>query len=140
MTKKPVPLAERLRPQSLGEVVGQRHLIGAGKPLSRMVEKSQLYSMIFWGPPGTGKTTIAHILAKSCGMPFVSLSAIFQVLRILEKFLKGLKKPSKKESQLSCLWMKFIDLIALNKIAFYPMSKKESLRSWERQQKILPLN
>jgi len=90
--KKPVPLAERLRPQSLDEVIGQRHLIGPGKPLSRMVEKNQLYSMIFWGPPGTGKTTIAHILAKSCGMPFVSLSAIFSGVADLRKVFDGAKK------------------------------------------------
>ncbi|HUX78885.1 MAG TPA: replication-associated recombination protein A [Alphaproteobacteria bacterium] len=92
MQKKPVPLAERLRPQSLDEVIGQRHLIGPGKPLSRMVEKNQLYSMIFWGPPGTGKTTIAHILAKSCGMPFVSLSAIFSGVADLRKVFDGAKK------------------------------------------------
>lgn len=92
MPKKPVPLAERLRPQALEEVVGQRHLIGPGKPLSRMVEKGQLYSMIFWGPPGTGKTTIAHILATSCGMPFVSLSAIFSGVADLRKVFEGAQK------------------------------------------------
>lgn len=92
MPKKPVPLAERLRPKSLEEVVGQRHLIGPGKPLTRMVEKGQLYSMVFWGPPGTGKTTIAHILAASCGMPFVSLSAIFSGVADLRKVFEGAKK------------------------------------------------
>ncbi|OJW51460.1 MAG: AAA family ATPase [Alphaproteobacteria bacterium 41-28] len=90
--KKPIPLAERLRPQTLEEVVGQRHLIGPGKPLSRMVEKGQLYSMIFWGPPGTGKTTLAHILATSCGMPFVSLSAIFSGVADLRKVFEGAQK------------------------------------------------
>mgnify|MGYP001065878012 CR=1 FL=1 len=92
MPKKPIPLAERLRPQTLEEVVGQRHLIGPGKPLSRMVEKGQLYSMIFWGPPGTGKTTLAHILATSCGMPFVSLSAIFSGVADLRKVFEGAQK------------------------------------------------
>ncbi len=92
MPKKPVPLAERLRPRSLEEVSGQRHLIGPGKPLSRMVGKNHLYSMIFWGPPGTGKTTIAHILAQSCGIPFVSLSAIFSGVADLRKVFEKAQK------------------------------------------------
>lgn len=83
--KKPVPLAEQLRPQKLEEVVGQHHLIGPGKPLSRMLEKGQIYSMIFWGAPGSGKTTIANILAQLCGMPFVTLSAIFSGVADLRK-------------------------------------------------------
>lgn len=94
MSKIPtkIPLAEKLRPQSLEEVMGQRHLIGPGKPLSRMVEKGQMYSIIFWGPPGTGKTSIAHVLAKSCGLPFVTLSAIFSGVADLRKVFEEAKK------------------------------------------------
>lgn len=91
-----IPLAERLRPQSLDAVIGQHHLIGPGKPLSRMVEKGQLYSMIFWGPPGTGKTSIAHVLAKSCGLPFVTLSAIFSGVADLRKVFEEAKKSFEK--------------------------------------------
>ncbi len=90
--KKPIPLAEQLRPKSLEEVVGQRHLLGTSKPLTRMLEKGQLYSMIFWGPPGTGKTTIAHILATTCGMPFVFLSAIFSGVADLRKVFESAQK------------------------------------------------
>jgi len=92
MSKTPIPLAERLRPQNLEEVVGQKHLIGPQKPLTRMVEKGQLYSLIFWGPPGTGKTTIAYILAQSFGIPFVSLSAIFSGVADLRKIFEEAKK------------------------------------------------
>ncbi|MBY0501666.1 MAG: replication-associated recombination protein A [Alphaproteobacteria bacterium] len=92
LVKKPIPLAEQLRPKVLEEVVGQRHLLGANKPLTRMLEKGQLYSMIFWGPPGTGKTTIAHILATTCGMPFVSLSAIFSGVADLRKVFESAQK------------------------------------------------
>lgn len=70
------PLAERLRPTTLDEVVGQAHLLGLGKPLRRMAESGHLRSVIFWGPPGVGKTTIANILAKTATYPFESLSAV----------------------------------------------------------------
>lgn len=70
------PLAERLRPKNINEVVGQQHLIGKGKPLSIMVESKKLPSLLFWGPPGVGKTTLARILAESVDLPFVQLSAI----------------------------------------------------------------
>ncbi len=70
------PLAERLRPRTLDEVAGQQHLVGPGKVLRRMVEQQQLHSMIFWGPPGVGKTTLAQIMAQSMQRPFFALSAI----------------------------------------------------------------
>ena len=70
------PLAARMRPASLNDYVGQAHLVGPGKPLRRAVEQGQLHSMILWGPPGTGKTTIAHVIARGSGRKFVELSAI----------------------------------------------------------------
>ena len=79
------PLADRLRPQSLAEVVGQEHLTGPEGAIGRMVAAGKLSSMILWGPPGTGKTSIARLLADAVGMRFVSLSAVFSGVADLKK-------------------------------------------------------
>jgi putative ATPase len=70
------PLADRMRPSTLDGYIGQEHLLGEGKPLRRAIESGRLHSMIFWGPPGTGKTTLARLLAGSSGYAFHTLSAV----------------------------------------------------------------
>jgi len=74
--ERKAPLADRLRPQTLDEVVGQTHLLGPSKPLRTLIEKDKLSSVILWGPPGTGKTSIARLIAKSTSKVFVQLSAV----------------------------------------------------------------
>lgn len=79
------PLAEQLRPKTISHFIGQSHLIGPQKPLSLLMAQKKITSMIFWGPPGTGKTTLAHLLAQICELPFIALSAIFSGVTELRK-------------------------------------------------------
>ncbi|MEA2094037.1 MAG: AAA family ATPase, partial [Pseudomonadota bacterium] len=70
------PLADRMRPRSLDDFTGQTHILGPGKPLRRAIEEGNLHSMVLWGPPGTGKTTLAKLLAAQTRAEFLSLSAV----------------------------------------------------------------
>jgi putative ATPase len=81
----PRPLADRLRPKSLAEVVGQEHLLGEGGPIGRMVAARTPHSIILWGPPGTGKTTIARLLSTAFNLHFEQLSAVFSGVADLKK-------------------------------------------------------
>ncbi len=83
--RAPRPLADRLRPKSLSEVVGQDHLVGTEGTLTRMVRSGRLQSMILWGPPGAGKTTVARLLAHETALEFEQLSAIFSGVQDLRK-------------------------------------------------------
>ncbi|MEO6580309.1 MAG: replication-associated recombination protein A [Sphingomicrobium sp.] len=86
------PLAERLRPRALDEVVGQEHLTGAEGALGRMVAAGKLSSLILWGPPGTGKTSIARLLADAVGLRFVAISAVFSGVADLKKIFAEAKQ------------------------------------------------
>ncbi|KAK0341547.1 hypothetical protein LTR94_025930, partial [Friedmanniomyces endolithicus] len=85
VTPPNAPLADRLRPRALEEVVGQDHLLAAGGPIRRMIEAGRLGSMILWGPPGTGKTTIARLLAQAAGYEYQAISAVFSGVADLKK-------------------------------------------------------
>lgn len=85
------PLADRLRPKSLDDVVGQGHIIGDGAPLTRMIASGRLPSIIFWGPPGCGKTTLARILAQHSDLHFEQISAIFSGVADLRKVFESAK-------------------------------------------------
>src|SRR5260221_4990386 len=85
----PRPLADRLRPQRLADIVGQDHLLGPDGPIGRMAASGRLSSMVLWGPPGCGKTTLARLLAEHSELEFEPLSAVFSgvadLRRIFEK-------------------------------------------------------
>ncbi len=87
----PRPLADRLRPKDISEVVGQEHLLGEGGSLARMVASGRISSLILWGPPGTGKTTIARLLANHADLAFEQISAIFSGVADLKKVFEAAK-------------------------------------------------
>ena len=89
------PLADRLRPRTLGEVIGQEHLTGPEGAIGRMVAAGRLSSMILWGPPGTGKTSIARLLAAEVGMRYEAVSAVFSGVADLKKAFAAAEQAQK---------------------------------------------
>ncbi|MDP4189692.1 MAG: AAA family ATPase, partial [Bacteroidota bacterium] len=86
------PLAERLRPKDLDHYIGQRHLIGKGAVLRKMIESGNLSSFILWGPPGVGKTTLATIIANTLKRPFYTLSAVNSGVKDVRETIEKAKK------------------------------------------------
>ncbi len=86
------PLADRMRPQTLAEYIGQEHIIGPGKTLSQAIENQMLHSMVFWGPPGTGKTTLAKIIANSVQAHFINLSAVLSGVKDIREAIAQAKQ------------------------------------------------
>src|SRR5947208_10603607 len=81
------PLADRMRPQRLEDFVGQQHLLAPGKPLRAAIEQDRLRSIILWGPPGTGKTTLAHIIAKMTHSDFIPFSAVLAGIKEIKSVM-----------------------------------------------------
>ncbi len=86
------PLAEILRPKTLDQVVGQQHLTGPNGPIRKMLQNDTLNSMIFWGPPGTGKTTLAEIISETSGRRFYKLSAVSSGVKDVREVIEDAKK------------------------------------------------
>lgn len=83
------PLAARMRPQTIDDIVGQRHLLAPDKPLYQILKRGNIHSMIFWGPPGSGKTTLARVAGASCNAKFTALSAVFSGVKDIQAAVKA---------------------------------------------------
>src|SRR6202046_1768707 len=89
---KQTPLAERMRPRTIAEFAGQQHLLGEGKPLRLAIERDDASSMIFWGPPGVGKTTLAKIIAETTKATFIEFSAVLAGIKEIRQVMAAAEK------------------------------------------------
>ena len=99
------PLADRMRPASLEEFIGQQQLLAPGKPLRRMLEGQHLHSMILWGPPGTGKTTLARLVARTCDAQFIGLSAVLAGIKDIRGAVDRAQSVRKESSRRTVLFL-----------------------------------
>jgi putative ATPase len=99
------PLADRMRPRTLSEFVGQRHILGPGKPLSASIEAGQLHSLILWGPPGTGKTTLARLIAQASNAHFIALSAVMAGVKDIRAAVESARTARAREGRPTLLFL-----------------------------------
>ena len=105
MDLKTIPLATRMRPERIEEVLGQDHILGPSRALRRSLETGNLFSIIFWGPPGSGKTTIARLIAQYSNFPFQSFSAVLSGVRELREVIDSAKKTFRYELKPTILFV-----------------------------------
>lgn len=99
------PLAERMRPQSLDEYIGQQHILGKSKQLRSAIEQDRLHSMLFWGPPGTGKTTLARLIAHYSGAEFITMSAVLSGVKDIREAVKLAKQNHQLDGRKTILFV-----------------------------------
>ncbi|MCK4591174.1 MAG: replication-associated recombination protein A [Candidatus Latescibacteria bacterium] len=104
-TERRAPLADRMRPRSLEEFVGQEHILGQGRVLRRAIEADQISSVIFWGPPGTGKTSLAHIITNRTGARFISFSAVTSGIKEIREIIAKTKEQQRYSGERTILFV-----------------------------------
>jgi len=118
------PLAERMRPRSLDEFVGQEKLVGEGRLLRELIAADRFPSLIFWGPPGTGKTTLGRIVAARTGARFVPFSAVTAGVADVRAAVAEARHALRLEGRRSCSSMRSTDSTAPSKTPFYRTSRR----------------
>src|SRR5947199_10971 len=116
------PLADRMRPRSLDEFVGQEQILAPGKPLRLQIERDDPGSIIFWGPPGVGKTTLAKIIANVTKADFIEFSAVLDEIKEIKQVMADAAKARDFGTRTSSLWMRFIASTKHNRTLFFRTS------------------
>src|SRR6478609_10400302 len=104
-TRANVPLAERLRPRTIDDVIGQKHLLGPNKPLRVAFESGEAHSMILWGPPGVGKTTLARLMAAAFDAEFIALSAVLSGVKDIRDAIERAKAVLQQSGRATILFV-----------------------------------
>ena len=115
------PLAERMRPKTLDEYIGQKHLVGEGAVIRRMIESGNISSFILWGPPGVGKTTLAKIIAEQTQVPFYTLSAVTSGVKDVRELLERCRADA------SSVFSKGRPVLFIDEIHRFNKSQQDSL-------------
>jgi putative ATPase len=102
---KETPLSDRMRPETLEEFVGQEHILGKGSVLRRAIEEDKIQSLILWGPPGTGKTTLAQIVAKATGAHFISFSAVLSGIKEIKQVMNEAARMKQLQNRKTILFV-----------------------------------
>ena len=119
------PLAERMRPDTCEDFVGQQHILAPGKPLRVQIERDQLQSLILWGPPGVGKTTLARLIARLTRADFVPFSAVLSGIKEIKAVMVDAERaPASSAAAPSCSSTKFIASTKRSRTRFSPTSKR----------------
>ncbi|HEV3286340.1 MAG TPA: AAA family ATPase, partial [Steroidobacteraceae bacterium] len=99
------PLADRMRPRTIAEFVGQQHLLGPGKPLGASIAAGKLHSLILWGPPGTGKTTLARLIAQGANAQFIALSAVMAGVKDIRAAVEAARVARRQDARATLLFL-----------------------------------
>lgn len=134
------PLAARMRPENLAQYIGQQHLLAPGKPLPRAIEAGHLHSMILWGPPGTGKTTLAEVIARYASADVERISAVTSGVKRSAKRSSARGRTAMPDAARFCSLTKSIVSIKASRMRFYRILKTAPSPSSARRRKTPLLN
>ena len=137
------PLAERMRPERFEDFIGQEHILGPEKPLRRQIERDELASIILWGPPGTGKTTLAKLFARITRCEFIPFSAVLSGMKEIKAVMADAERLRRmgalKDAAPSCSSMRSIGSTRRSRTLFCPTSSAATLSSSAPPPRTLPL-
>ena len=129
------PLAERMRPRTLDEFTGQEALLGPGKPLRTQIERDDIGSMILWGPPGCGKTTLARLIARMTHSEFIAFSAVLTGIKEIKDVMAAAEHTGAPGAERSCLSTRFTGSTRRSRTLSFPRGSRKHYADWRDHRK-----